>query len=311
MESNYDLIIVGGGPAGITAGIYASRLGLKSLLVTKSIGGQMASKPVAIDNYPGFKNIEGSELIKKMEVHLKSLNMEICFDEVVLVKKNTNLFEVELKSERKLNSKALIVTSGAEAKHLNVPGEQEFTGKGVGYCAVCDGPLFKDKEVVVVGGGNVGFETAIFLSNIASKIYILEYSDQVKAFEKIINLAKGSGKLEIITSAQVKEIKGDKFVKSLVYKDVMDNTEKELLVQGIFIVIGYTAVTQYIQNLVDFNSRGEIIVDSETMKTRTGGLFAAGDVTNGLYKQIVISAGEGAKAALSAYKYIKGSTIEK
>lgn len=311
MENNYDLIIVGGGPAGMTAGIYASRLGLKSFLVTKSFGGQIASKPVAIDNYPGFDSIEGIELIKKMEKHLKGLDIDINLDEVVALESIKKGFLVKLKGGEEFTAKSIIATSGAEAKQLNIPGEKEFTGKGVSYCAICDGPIFKGKTVAIIGGGNVGFETAIFMSNIAEKIYVLEYSDQVKAFNKIVKLAQESGKIKIITNAIAKKIKGEKFVKSLIYKDLKENIEKELFAQGVFIVIGYKPVVQYLQKLVEFNSVGEIIVNCETMETSVPGIFAAGDVTSGIYKQIVISAGEGAKSALSAYKYIKRSNIEK
>lgn len=303
-EEVFDLIIIGGGPAGITAGIYASRLGLNALLITKNFGGQMAQKPIAIDNYPGFESIGGMELIKKMESHLRSLKIEIQLEEASGIEKEEN-FLVKTKSGKAYSSKSLILTSGTEAKQLNIPGEKEFTGRGVSYCAVCDGPLFKNKEVAIIGGGNVGLETAIFLSNIAKKIYILEFSNELKAFEENISAIKKSKNIEIIFNAKAKEINGEKMVKSLVYTDLKTNLEKELEIQGVFVEIGYKPAVSYIQKLADFNERGEIKVNCETMETKTPGLFAAGDVTSSLYKQIVVSAGEGAKAALSAYKYDK------
>jgi len=311
VEEVYDLITVGGGPAGMTAGIYVSRLGLKALLITKNFGGQIASKPAQIDNYPGVESIGGMELIARMKKHLESLNAQIVLDEVVSLTEKEGIFTLEAKSGKMFYSKSVILTSGTEPRKLGIKGEDEFAGKGVSYCAVCDGPIFRDKAVAVIGGGNVGFETAIFLSEIAKKIHILEYSDQIRAFEENIKAVKEAGKTEIITNAEVKEIKGGKLVSGLVYRDLKTNETKELSAEGVFVVIGYKPLVSYVQNLVDFNGRGEIVVDSETMKTKTPGLFAAGDVTVTPYKQIVIAAGEGAKAALTAYKYLKGNNIEK
>jgi len=295
----------------MTAGIYVSRLGLKALLITKNFGGQIASKPAQIDNYPGVESIGGMELIARMKKHLESLNAQIVLDEVVSLTEKEGIFTLEAKSGKMFYSKSVILTSGTEPRKLGIKGEDEFAGKGVSYCAVCDGPIFRDKAVAVIGGGNVGFETAIFLSEIAKKIHILEYSDQIRAFEENIKAVKEAGKTEIITNAEVKEIKGGKLVSGLVYRDLKTNETKELSAEGVFVVIGYKPLVSYVQNLVDFNGRGEIVVDSETMKTKTPGLFAAGDVTVTPYKQIVIAAGEGAKAALTAYKYLKGNNIEK
>ncbi|MDP2909552.1 MAG: FAD-dependent oxidoreductase [bacterium] len=309
-ESIYDIIIIGGGPAGITAGIYASRLNLKTLLITKSFGGQIALKAVAIENYPGFGSIQGLDLIQKMEGHLRSLNIEIKLDEVVAIEKRENIFEFEIKSKKRFSGKSVVITSGTEPKRLNIPGEKEFLGKGASYCALCDGPMFKNKKVAVIGGGNSAFETAVFMSNIAEKIYMLEYSDEVMAFGKIVDMAMQGGKTEIITGAKVLEIKGDKFARSIIYKDMRADVQREIEVEGVFIEIGYKPVVSYLRQIVEFNTKGEIKVNPETMETSAKGIFAAGDVASSLYKQIVISAGEGAKAALSAYKYIKGNNIE-
>jgi len=301
----YDLIIVGGGPAGMTAGIYACRLGLKTLLITKSFGGQIAKKAVDIENYPGFEKISGPELVQKMEEHLKSQEVEIEMEEVRKIEKKGDNFLVSTRDKNKYQAKAVILASGADPRPLEVPGEKEFLGKGVSYCSICDGPLFKDKVVAVIGGGNAGFETAIFLLKIAKKIYILEYGSEVKAFEANQKIIKQNDKAEIITNAFLKEIRGTRFVESIVYQDKKTGKEKVLKVEGVFVEVGYQPATAYAKGLVDFNERDEIKVEFETCQTKTPGLFAAGDLNIGQFKQIVTAAGEGAKAALAAYNFIQ------
>ncbi len=301
----YDLIIIGGGPAGITAGIYASRLNLNTLLITKSFGGQVAKKAVAIENYPGFESILGPELTKKMEDHLKAQEINIEIDEVRKVEKTNGAFLVFTKSKKEFQAKAVILASGADPRPLEVPGEKEFIARGVSYCSVCDGPMFKDKVVAVIGGGNAGFETAIFLAKIAKKIYILEYGSEVKAFEANQETVEKIGKVEIIKNAELKMIKGNKFVGSIIYEDRKTKKEKTLSVEGVFVEIGSQPATSYVKDLVDFNKNDEIKVEFETCQTKTPGLFAAGDLNVGRYKQIVTAAGEGAKAALAAYNYLQ------
>jgi len=303
----YDLIIIGGGPAGMTAGIYAGRLGLKTLLITKSFGGQIAKKAVSIENYPGFESISGIELVQKMEKHLRTQKIDIELDHVLNIKKKDSNFLVFAKSKKKFQAKAVILASGADPRPLEVPGEKEFIGRGVSYCSVCDGPLFKDKVVVVVGGGNAGFETAIFLAKIAKKIYILEHGSEPKAFASNQEAVKKTGKAEIITDTDLKEIKGDNFVNSIIYKDKKTKKEKTLKVEGVFVEVGYQPATAYVKGLVDFNKRDEIKVEFETCQTKTPGLFAAGDLNVGAVKQIVTAAGEGAKTAIAAYNYISKS----
>jgi alkyl hydroperoxide reductase subunit F len=301
----YDLIIIGGGPAGITAGIYAARQKLNTLLITKDFGGQVAKKAVAIENYPGFEEISGIELIGKFKKHLKGQEVEIREEEVTGVEKTKGHFFISTAKNNKFDAKALIAASGAEPRHLGVPGEEELTGKGVSYCAVCDGPLFSGKTVAVIGGGNSGFETALFLVNLAEKIYILEYGSGVKADKENQEAVKKSGKVEIITEAAVKEIRGDSFVNSIVYQDRQSQKEKTLSLEGVFVEIGYKPSSSFIKNLVDLNENKEIEVDKETYQTKTPGLFAVGDVNVGKFKQIVIACGEGAKAALAAFNYLK------
>jgi len=288
----------------MTAGIYAGRLGLKTLLITKSFGGQIAKKAVSIENYPGFESIPGIELVQKMEKHLKIQKIDIEMNEVRKVEKTEHGFLVFAK-KKEFQAKAVILASGADPRPLEVPGEKEFIGKGVSYCSVCDGPMFKDKVVAIIGGGNAGFETAIFLAKIAKKIYILEFGPEVKAFDANQKTVEQSGKAEIITNTCLKEIRGKNFVDSIIYEDKKTKKEKTLKVEGIFVEVGYQPATSYIKGLVDFNERDEIKVDYETCQTKTPGLFAAGDLNVGVVKQIVTAAGEGAKAALAAYNYIQ------
>jgi len=301
----YDLIIIGGGPAGITAGIYAARQKINTLLITKSFGGQVARKAVAIKNYPGFEEISGMELIKKLEKHLRKQKIDIERDEVTKLKKIGNHFFVQTRSKNRFQSKAVIVASGADPRPLEVPGEKEFIGKGVGYCTTCDAPLFVNKTVAVIGGGNAGLEAAIFLSLIAKKIYILEYGKKVGADEINQERVKKTKKVEIITNTALKRIRGNQFVNSLIYQDRKTRKNITLPVGGIFVEVGSQPATSFVKGLVDFNEKDEIIVNPKTGETRIPGLFAAGDIDNVPYKQIVIAAGEGAKAALSAYNYLQ------
>ena len=302
----YDLIIIGGGPAGMTAGIYAGYQKLKTLLITKNFGGQINRKAVTIENYPGLGEISGAELIKSFEKHLKRFPVEILNDTVVEVKKeNENFTVLTGEGKKEFQAKAVIVASGADPRPLEVLGEKEFIGRGVSYCVTCDGPLFQNKKVAVVGGGNAGLEAAIFLAQWAKKIYILEFLPQLPATPVHIQKVKNLDKVEIITNVEIKEIKGKEFVEALVYQGRDSNELKTLEIDGIFIEIGSMPATNFVKDLVDFNEKDEIIVNPYTAETKTPGLFAAGDVDNVLYKQIVIACGEGAKAAISAIKYLR------
>lgn len=302
----YDLIIIGGGPAGITAGIYAGRQRMKTLLITKEFGGQMAKKAIEVCNYPGFERISGTELINKFVEHLeKQESVEIKLAEVEKIEKKNNIFIITTTETEKFQGKAVIVATGADPRPLEAIGEKDFIGKGVSYCVTCDGPVFKNKIIAIIGGGNAGLEAALFMVNYASKIYILEFGPEIEAdVENQKDVAK-SDKIEIITNTSVKEIKGSAMVDSLVYEDLVSKENKILQVQGVFIEIGSQPATSLAKGLVDFTKRDEIQVESETFATKTQGLFAVGDDNSGPYKQIVTAAGEGCKAALAAYDYLR------
>lgn len=306
----YDLIIIGGGPAGITAGIYGARQKLRMLLISREIGGQLLKKVGLIKNYPGFEEISGLELIQRFEKHLRKQEVEIRFDEVVRVEKENKSFLVLTKSKNKFQSKTVIIATGADPRPLEVPGEKEYLSRGVSYCVTCNGVLFENKNVAIIGGGNSAFEAAIYLSKIAKKVYILEASPEVRTDKENQEAVKKTGKVEILTSVLLKKIQGEKFVKSIIYDDRKSGKEKTLAVEGVFVEIGYQPATAFVKGLVDFNERDEIVVDFETYQTKTPGLFAVGDCNIGKHKQIITAAGEGAKAALAAYNYLQKLKIK-
>jgi thioredoxin-disulfide reductase len=308
----YDLIIIGGGPAGITAGIYAGRQRMKTLLITKEFGGQIAKKSTEVCNYPGFERISGMELIEKFVEHLEHQeSVEIKFCQAKKIDKENNIFIITTAENEKIQSKTVIVATGADPRPLEAIGEKEFIGKGVSYCVTCDGPIFKNKTIAIIGGGNAGLEAALFMTNYANKIYVLEFSPEIKADEANKKEAEGSDKIEIITNVAVKEIKGDIMVNSLIYQDNVSKENKILEVQGVFIEIGSQPATALAKGLVDFTKRDEIVVESETFMTKTPGLFSAGDNNSGPYKQIVTAAGEGCKTSLAAYDYLRKQNQEK
>ncbi len=300
----YDLVIIGGGPAGITAGIYAARKKINTLLITKDFIGQ-AGKAFFVENYPGFERISGLEMIKKFKNHLKKFEIEIKEVGVKKIRKVKNKFIVQTEKRENFISKTVILASGRDPRPLEVSGEKELIGRGISYCPTCDLPFFKNKEIAVIGGGNAGFNAAIEAVRYGNKVYILEFSPKVIAEEITQERAKETRKIKVILNAEVKKILGEKEVREIVYQDRISQKEKTLNVQGIFIMIGETPATDYIKGLVDFNEKDEIIVDPKNLQTKTEGLFACGDVTNVLCGQIVIAAGEGAKAALSAYEYLQ------
>ncbi len=304
MSDIYDLIIIGGGPAGIAAGIYAARKQLKTLIISKDFQGQI-KWATAVENYPGFTDIKGMDLAKKFEEHLKSQKIEILNGEVVKIKKENQLFEIIIKKEKRYMALSVIIASGCDPRPLEVPGEKEFIGQGVTYCTICEAPLFKDKVVAVIGGGNSGVKAAIELTNYANKVYLLEYQAKLAADELEQERARKNKKITILNPVALKTIEGKNFVEKITYEDLKSKEKKSLKVDGVFVSVGTQPATSFIKDLVDFNEKDEIVIDSKTCQTKTPGLFAAGDVTDTLFNQIVIAAGEGAKAGLSAYEYLK------
>ncbi len=297
-----DLIIIGGGPAGITAGIYGARKNLETLLLSEDFIGQMGNAGI-IENWPGEKEITGPELLDNFKSHLDSYQVKTKEEKVLEVVKKNKEFEVKTE-ESVYKSKAVIIASGRQPRHLNIPGEEEFVGKGLSYCVTCDGALFRDKEVVIIGGGNAGLEGALELADYTKKVTILEVESKLQADEYLIEKVSKLSNVEIKTEVEPIRVKGDGFVNGITYKKIDSEEKKEISVEGIFVEIGAVPTTDFVDNLVDYNKKGELIVD-ENCRTKTEGLFGAGDVTNIRDKQIVVATGEGCKALLSAYKYIK------
>lgn len=297
----FDSIVVGGGPAGMSAAIYLVRKKMKTLLISPDFGGQ-ASKSSEIENYLGFESITGPELMQKFSAHTKKIGVESKIgEEVKNIKKIDGGFAVITDSET-YGTKSVILTCGKTPRALNVVGEEEYIGKGIGYCAVCDGPLFSGKVVSIIGGGNSALDAALETQKYASKVYILNKDADFQGDEIRKDKVKESEKIEILTQVETTGFFGEQFLKGIKYKD-KSGKEVEILTDGAFIEIGWAPATESVKNLVALNPLKEIIIDVEN-RTNVPGIFAAGDVTNIKEKQIIVAAGEGAKAALNAWQYI-------
>ena len=304
MDENiiYDIIIIGGGPAGLTAAVYCMRKGIKTGLISINIGGQVA-ETASIENYMGYRYIEGMQLVEKFREQVKQFEIGVKEKVKVVSIIDGNLKEVHLADNTKYRSKSLIIASGKSPRKLGIPGEKEFIGKGVAFCATCDAPLYKDKNVVVVGGGNSGVEAAIELARIAKNVSLIQYKDKLTADDILIKNIKTYSNINIFYNNDVEEIKGELRVKSIILKDKNSNEKKEISTDGIFVEIGLIPNSDFTKDILKLNEFEEIIIDNDC-NTNRDGIFACGDVTSVRYKQIIIAAGEGSKAALSAFEYI-------
>lgn len=299
----YDLIIAGSGPSGLSAAIYASRAGLKYAVIEKMFMGiGQISEADKIDNYLGLESINGFDLGMKFRSHAEKCGTEFISDEIVKIEKTDNLFNISLKnSAEKIISKTIIYALGASHRKLGINGESEFTGKGVSYCAVCDGAFYKNKTVVVVGGGDTALSEAVYLSNIAEKVYLMHRRESFRASENLRKKIAEIKNIETILNAVPTEIKGDKKVSSIIFKQ--DDKTKELSVDGIFVAVGMKPETDIIKNIVDIDEFGYIISD-ETGRTSLDGFFAAGDARTKSLRQIITAVSDGANCVNSVEKYI-------
>ena len=295
----YDLLIVGGGIAGITAAIYAARKEMTFAIIAPEFGGEIANTPY-VENYPGFESISGRELADKFVAHMKHFNVEIIEDAVTLVSRENDIFNVTTYGGTYL-SKTIIWATGSKYKALGVPGEIEMLGRGITYCSICDGPFYKNKVVAVVGAGNNGLTSAIYMKSIAKKVYVISKYPTLKGDPVLIDTLLKDGDVEVIYSAKPTKINGDKKVESILLD--VNGVEKKLVVEGVIVNIGYVPIVESIKNIVELNSFNYLEVDSKCM-TKTKGFFAAGDVVYNPYKQLVISASNGATAALGVYDYL-------
>ncbi len=305
----YDLIIIGGGPAGIAAGIYAARKKIKTLIIVESFGGQSVVS-ADIQNWIGSPSISGYDLAKSMENHLRSFDGSIEIEEgerAEKIEQTEGGFKVATSGGKSFETKYILLASGSRRKRLGVPGEDKYDGKGVVFCSICDAPLFKDKEVAVIGGGNAGLEAVVDLFPYAKKIYLVVRSEGPKGDPVTLEKVSSNAKVEIITQADTEEILGDNFVTGLRYKDRKEGTLKELKVSGVFVEVGALPNSEIVKGLADINAKGEVIADPKTQATSNPGIWAAGDVSDALYKQNNTSAGDAIKAALNIYdKLVKG-----
>ncbi len=305
----WDVLIIGAGPAGFTAAIYAARFGLETLILSKDLGGNMALTDL-IENYPGFpEGISGSELTARMHEHVKRLGVDIVFDEVERIDpaecayyEGPCKFTVKTKNGKEYRAKTIIIAVGAAPRKLKVPGEEELTGKGVSYCATCDGPLFKGKKVVVVGGGNTALQEALYLKSIGVDVTLVHRRQKFRADKILQDRFKESG-IPAILDTVVTEIIGKDKVEAVRLKNVKTGEEKEMKVDGVFIFIGYEPKTDFVKHLGITDDYGYIPVDMH-MRTKVPGIFAAGDITN-VFKQIAVAVGQGAIAANSAKEFLE------
>ena len=300
-EKEYDVIIVGAGIAGLTASLYASRQGMKTLIISRDLGGQLLLTP-EIQNFPGFLSISGYELINRVREQVEIYNVPIVYDEVTEIKGEGSKFLVKTLSDQEYESIAVILACGKVPRDLNILGESKFKGRGVSYCVICDAPLFRGKVTAFIGWGHHALTSIPVLKKYAQKVYWVFPGDRpVDDLDLLTSVLTDN--IELIPNSTPIEIRGDKKVQSIIIKDKRTNQTRELNVDGIFVEIGYTTRIDFIKGLIDINEKGEIVVN-ERCETNVPGIFAAGDVTNQPFKQAVISAAQGAIAALSAYNYV-------
>ncbi|KND49968.1 MAG: thioredoxin reductase (NADPH) [Parcubacteria bacterium C7867-003] len=298
----YDLIIIGGGPAGVSAGVYAARKKLKTLLITPEFGGQSVVSE-GIENWIGTVKISGSDLAHALKEHLLAYagdTVTVKEESVKDIKKTDSGFSVTTESGD-YNTKTVLIATGSTRRKLEVPGALEFDNKGLTYCASCDGPLFADQDVVVVGGGNAALETSAQLLAYCKSVTLLNRTETLRGDEITIEKLQTNPKFKIILNAVPKEIKGDKFVNGIVYEDAVSKEEVELKVAAVFVEIGLIPTTYFAKDIVELNKIGQIPVDPRTQKTNVPGLWAAGDCTDGLYHQNNIASGDAVKALEDIY----------
>jgi alkyl hydroperoxide reductase subunit F len=299
----YDLIIIGSGPAGMTAGMYAVRREMKTLIIGKELGGQMvwASE---IENYPGYEKISSFDLINNFKNQSVNFGVEMKDDEVKRIEKTEEGNFLLHTNRETFEAKTVIIAMGLSPRRLAVNGEVEFNGRGVSYCANCDGPFFRNKTVAVIGGGNSALDAAEVLSKIASQVYLIHHNDNFKAFDALVAEVKSRPNIKILLNADVKNIEGGTKVEKIKVFNNKTNEDSEIAINGVFIEVGRIASTDLIAELADRNEKHQITVNNK-METKTPGLFAAGDVTDCEFKQITVATGQATIAALMAYKYLQ------
>ena len=300
----YDAIIIGGGPAGLTAGLYTSRAGLKSLLLERGIlGGQMVNATL-VENYPGFaKGIAGSDLGSLMHQQAVRYGLEVATAEAIGISQEQPYYSIST-TGGSLEASAVIIAAGSEYRKLEVIGEERLSGRGISYCATCDGFFFRNREVAVVGGGDTAITDALELSQHASKVYVIHRRDQLRAGKALQEKAFAHPKLEFIWDTVVEEVSGDKVLEELKLRHVKTGQQSSLKVNGVFVAIGLMPNSRSFFNILELDDAGYIVTD-ETMATSAPGIFTAGDIRRNSPRQIATAVGDGATAAMSAFKYVQ------
>ncbi len=300
----HDVIIIGAGAAGLTAAIYTCRKKLKTAIISIDVGGQ-TNLTSHIENYPGTGAMHGIELMQRFQKEAIGFGAELIMGKANKVEKTDNGFKVGLANDEEYECKALILAYGKVPRSLGIEGEERFMGRGVSTCVTCDAPLYKNRHVAVIGGGNSAVEGALELATIAGKVYLIHRRDSFRADEVTVEKLKNAKNIELVLDSMPLKILGDKNVEGISVENIKTKEKKGLKVEGIFIEIGYIVDTSFVRHLVKVNEKKEIIVDDRG-NTSCPGIFAAGDITPVLYKQTVIAAGDGSKAALECYRWLTG-----
>lgn len=304
--SLYDIIVIGGGPAGLTAGLYASRGGLKSLLVERgAFGGQMINAR-AVENYPGFPNgIAGVELGSLMQEQASKHGLQTLFTEVTQLVPGP--MHRIVTTEGTLDARAIVIAAGSQYRHLNVPGETQFTGRGVSYCAACDGFFFRDQEVAVVGGGDTAVSDALELSHHATKVYLIHRRDQLRAGHVLVQRASAEPKIEFVWNSVVEQVDGDQMLNAVKVRNVRTDKVRTLKVAGVFVAVGVVPNSQPFADVLKTDDAGSVIVNQD-LATTVPGIYAAGDIRQNSPRQIASAVGDGVAATMSALRYLQTQT---
>jgi thioredoxin reductase (NADPH) len=301
----YDLIIVGGGPAGLSAAIYALRATLKTVLIEKGLAGGQIALTDSVENYPGFENIAGMVLCQKFLDHAKSYDLEVIQQEIVAVEPAIEYHSVRLSDGREMRSHAVILATGGSPRKLGVPGEDEYCGKGVSYCATCDGFFYRDRTVVVVGGGDTAAEEALYLAKIAEKVYLVHRRDELRASRILQQRVMSECKIEVLWNTVLTAIKADaQGVNAVDLKNIRTGEHRELPVYGVFIFVGFIPNNQLVPAGIKMNAEGYVVTD-EKCETKIPGIYVVGDLREKYAKQIVLAAADGCTAALAAAHFVE------